>query len=43
MVPPALFTHDAKTAERMIEFFTAHIKNPNIRKAYARAAGTFAA
>jgi site-specific recombinase XerD len=40
---PALFTPDEKTAERIIEFFTAHIRNPNTRKAYAGAAGSFAA
>ncbi len=40
---PALFAPDAKTAERVIEFFTAQIRNPNTRKAYARAAGDFAA
>lgn len=40
---PALFAPDARTAERVIEFFTACIRNPNTRKAYARATGTFAA
>jgi site-specific recombinase XerD len=40
---PALFAPDAKTAERVIEFFTARIRNPHTRKAYARAAGDFAA
>lgn len=40
---PALFAPDAKTAERVIEFFTAQIRNPNTRKAYARATGRFAA
>ncbi len=40
---PALFAPDAKTAERIVEFFTARIRNPNTRKAYARAAGSFAA
>lgn len=40
---PALFAPDPKTAERTIEFFTAQIRNPNTRKAYARAAGNFAA
>jgi len=39
----ALFAPDAKAAERTIEFFTAQIRNPNIRKAYARAASEFAA
>ncbi len=42
-VLPALFAPDAKTAERVIEFFTAHLRNPNTRKAYARATGRFAA
>jgi len=40
---PALFASDARTAERIVEFFTAQIRNPNTRKAYARAAGAFAA
>lgn len=40
---PALFTPDEKTAERILEFFTAQIRNPNTRKAYARATGEFAA
>jgi site-specific recombinase XerD len=39
---PALFAPDAKTAERIIEFFTAQIRNANTRKAYARATGAFA-
>ena len=40
---PALFAPDVKTAERVLEFFTAQIRNANTRKAYARAAGNFAA
>ena len=40
---PALFAPDAKTAERVVEFFTAQIRNPNTRKAYSRATGDFAA
>ncbi len=40
---PALFAPDPRAAERTIEFFTAQIRNPNTRKAYARAAGEFAA
>jgi len=40
---PAIFAPDARTAERVIEFFTAQIRNPNTRKAYARATVTFAA
>ena len=39
---PALFTPDEKAARRTVEFFTANIRNPNTRKAYARAAGEFA-
>ena len=32
---PALFAPDRPTAKRVIEFFTANIRNPNTRKAYA--------
>ena len=39
---PVLFAADQKTAKRVIEFFTANIRNFNTRKAYARAAGDFA-
>src|SRR3954453_21862751 len=39
---PALFSPDAVTARRVLEFFTANISNPNTRKAYARAAREFA-
>lgn len=39
---PALFAPDARTAERVVEFFAARIRNLNTRKAYARAAGAFA-
>lgn len=39
---PALFAPDAQTAKRVLEFFTANIRNPNTRKAYAKAAGDFA-
>lgn len=35
---PKLFAPDARIAERVIEFFTAQIRNPNTRKAYPRAA-----
>lgn len=38
---PALFTPDTKTAKRTLEFFTAQIRNPNTRRAYARAASRF--
>ena len=40
---PALFTPDARTAKRTLEFFTAQIRNPNTRRAYARAASRFGA
>ena len=39
---PALFTPDAPAAKRTVEFFTANIRNPHTRKAYARAASDFA-
>ena len=41
-VVPMLFAPDQAAAKRFIEFFTANIRNPNTRKAYARAAGDFA-
>ena len=40
---PALFAPDAATAKRVFEFFTANIRNPHTRRAYAKAAATFAA
>ena len=40
---PALLTPDPAAERRVIEFFTAHIRNPHTRKAYARAAAGFAA
>ena len=40
---PALFTPTPAAAKRTLEFFTANIRNPNTRKAYARAVGGFAA
>jgi site-specific recombinase XerD len=40
---PDLFAPDESTARRFIEFFTANIRNPNTRRAYARAASVFAA
>jgi site-specific recombinase XerD len=40
---PTLFTPDAAAARRFVEFFTANIRNPNTRRAYARAAVEFAA
>jgi len=39
---PMLLAPIPATAKRVIEFFTANIRNPNTRKAYARAAGDFA-
>lgn len=40
---PALYAPDAPAARRAFEFFTVNIRNPNTRKAYARAASDFAA
>ena len=40
---PVFFAPDAKTAERVVEFFTAQIRNPNTRKAYMHATEMFAA
>ena len=39
---PALFTPTPAAAKRTLEFFTANIRNPNTRKAYAKAVGYFA-
>lgn len=39
---PAFLAPDHPTAERILEFFTANIRNPNTRKAYAKAAHDFA-
>jgi site-specific recombinase XerD len=39
---PSLFAPDQNAAKRFIEFFTANIRNPNTRRAYARAAVDFA-
>ena len=39
---PRLFAPDQDAARRFIEFFTANIRNPNTRGAYARAAVEFA-
>ena len=38
----ALFAPDKDAARRFIEFFTANIRNPHTRRAYARAAVEFA-
>ena len=35
---PALYAPDPRAAGRVVEFFTAHIRNPHTRIAYARAA-----
>lgn len=43
LILPPLYQPDAATAKRVLEFFTANIRNPNTRKAYATAAGDFAA
>jgi site-specific recombinase XerD len=40
---PALFAPDSDAARRFVEFFTANIRNPNTRRAYARATTDFAA
>ncbi len=40
---PVLFAPTPAAGKRFIEFFTASIRNPNTRKAYARAAAEFAA
>jgi len=40
---PAILTPDPTTTERVLDFFTANIRNPNTRKAYARAVACFAA
>jgi integrase len=40
---PALFAPDPSTARRVLEFFTANIRNLHTRKAYDKAAGEFAA
>jgi hypothetical protein len=39
---PALFAPNPDAGKRFIEFFTANIRNPNTRKAYAWAVGEFA-
>ena len=41
-VLPKLFAPDKDAAQRFIEFFTANIRNPNTRRAYAQAAIEFA-
>lgn len=39
---PVLFAPDRDAARRFLEFFAAHIRNPNTRRAYARSAIEFA-
>lgn len=39
---PTLFAPSLAAGKRYVEFFTANIRNPNTRKAYARAAADFA-
>jgi integrase/recombinase XerC len=38
---PTIAAADLPAKRRFMEFFTANIRNPNTRKAYARAAGDF--
>jgi len=40
---PALYRPDPKTERRVLEFFTANIRNKNTRAAYGRAVSDFAA
>lgn len=40
---PALFRPTPAAARRTLEFFTAHIRNPNTRRAYARSVSEFSA
>ena len=39
----ALYANDQGTAEKILEFFAAKIRNKNTRRTYALAAGGFAA
>lgn len=41
MVPALVATSGNRAAYRFLEFFTAHIRNPNTRRAYGRAVGDF--
>src|SRR5688500_4830594 len=38
---PSLYAPDAAARRRTVEFFTAHIRNANTRKAYAQAGADF--
>ena len=40
-VPALVTAADDRAAYRFLEFFTAQIRNPNTRRAYARAVGAF--
>ena len=40
-VPPVILLAGPKATKRFFEFFAAHIRNPNTRRAYARAVGQF--
>ena len=40
-LPAVLASAGPRAAERTVEFFTAHIRNPNTREAYARAVAQF--
>src|SRR3974390_1014707 len=41
LVPPLIVAAGDQAAWRYIDFFTANIRNPNTRRAYARACSTF--
>ncbi len=41
ILPPVIARAGERAAERLIEFFTAHIRNPNTRRAYGRVAWNF--
>ncbi len=41
MVPVIIAATGDQASGRYVEFFTANIRNPNIRRAYARACGRF--
>ena len=41
ILPPIIARAGKRAAERLIEFFTAHIRNPNTRRAYGRVAWQF--
>src|SRR5271165_2370621 len=41
VLPPVIARSGKRAAERLIEFFTAHLRNPNTRRAYGRVAWNF--